>query len=107
MTSGVNTKSTNPRAIVPDGGWGWIIVFASFMIHFIMDGLVDFLYFFNENLVFQNNRITYSMGDVFLRPMMDRLNSTRGPVSVIFGILPAITLGTGEKVFIQEKTFIL
>lgn len=24
--------------IVPDGGWGWMVVFASFMIHFIMDG---------------------------------------------------------------------
>ena len=38
MTSGGNTKSTVPGAIVPDGGWGWIIVLASFMIHFIMDG---------------------------------------------------------------------
>jgi len=27
-----------PRTIVPDGGWGWVIVFSSFMIHFIMDG---------------------------------------------------------------------
>jgi len=45
MTSGGNTKSTVPGAIVPDGGWGWIIVFASFMIHFIMDGFVDFVYF--------------------------------------------------------------
>ncbi len=27
-----------PRAIVPDGGWGWVIVFSSFMIHFVMDG---------------------------------------------------------------------
>ncbi|CAF4610216.1 unnamed protein product, partial [Rotaria magnacalcarata] len=23
--------------IVPDGGWGWMIVLASFSIHFIMD----------------------------------------------------------------------
>jgi hypothetical protein len=45
MTSGSNTKSTVPGAIVPDGGWGWMIVFASFMIHFIMDGLVDFVCF--------------------------------------------------------------
>jgi hypothetical protein len=37
------------------------------------------------------------MGDVFLQPMMDRLNSNRGPVSFIFGILPAITLSTGEE----------
>ena len=25
-------------SIVPDGGWGWMIVLASFMIHFVMDG---------------------------------------------------------------------
>ncbi|CAF1525281.1 unnamed protein product, partial [Rotaria sordida] len=77
MTSGGNTNNRVSGAITPDGGWGWIIVFASFMIHFIMDG------------------ITYSMGDVFLRPMMDNLNKTRGPVSTIFGILPAITQATG------------
>jgi hypothetical protein len=41
-------------------------------------------------------RITYSMGDVFLRPMMDRLESNRGPVSTIFSILPAVTLATGR-----------
>jgi hypothetical protein len=43
MTAGGNTKSTVPGAVVPDGGWGWMIVFASFMIHFIMDGFVDYL----------------------------------------------------------------
>jgi hypothetical protein len=42
------------------------------------------------------------MGDVFLRPMMDRLNSSRGPVSTIYGILPAITLATGER---SKKNF--
>ncbi|CAF5148165.1 unnamed protein product, partial [Rotaria sp. Silwood1] len=25
-------------SVVPDGGWGWLIVFSSFMIHFVMDG---------------------------------------------------------------------
>lgn len=43
-------------------------------------------------------RITYSMGDVFLQPMMQRLNKGRGWVSAIFGILPAITLATGKIV---------
>ena len=40
MTTGGATKSATPGAVVPDGGWGWIIVFASLMIHFIMDGFV-------------------------------------------------------------------
>lgn len=31
-------KSSTSKPIVPDGGWGWVIVFSSFMIHFIMDG---------------------------------------------------------------------
>ncbi|CAF4084754.1 unnamed protein product [Rotaria sp. Silwood2] len=88
MTSGGNTNSAVPGAVVPDGGWGWIIVFASLMIHFIMDG------------------ITYSMGDVFLRPMMDNLKKTRGPVSTIFGILPAITLATGEEFFSLKMSFL-
>ncbi|CAF4859330.1 unnamed protein product [Rotaria sp. Silwood1] len=87
MTSGGNTNSAVPGAVVPDGGWGWIIVFASLMIHFIMDG------------------ITYSMGDVFLRPMMDNLKKTRGPVSTIFGILPAITLATGPIATIFTNTY--
>ena len=41
MTSGGTTKSAVPGAVAPDGGWGWIIVLASFMIHFIMDGSVN------------------------------------------------------------------
>ncbi|CAF4332007.1 unnamed protein product, partial [Adineta steineri] len=65
------------ESIVPDGGWGWMIVLASFMIHFVMDG------------------ITYSMGQVFLEPMMKQLSLSRASVSAIFGILPAVTLGAG------------
>jgi hypothetical protein len=48
-------------------------------------------------MIFKYNRITYSMGDVFLRPMMDKLNSGRGRVATIFGILPAVTLATGKS----------
>ncbi|CAF1421251.1 unnamed protein product [Rotaria magnacalcarata] len=88
MTSGIQTKNSGASGpIVPDGGWGWIIVFSSFMIHFIMDG------------------ITYSMGDVFLHPMMDNLHKARGPVSTIFGILPAITLATGPIATIFTNTY--
>jgi hypothetical protein len=34
-----------------------------------------------------------------LSPMMDRLNSGRGKVSAIYGILPAVTLGAGKEFF--------
>ncbi|CAF3606254.1 unnamed protein product [Rotaria sp. Silwood1] len=64
--------------VVPDGGWGWVIVFSSFLIHFIMDG------------------ITYSMGQVFLEPMRTKLSLDRASVSIVFSILPAITLGAGK-----------
>lgn len=33
-----HTKGSIPKPIIPDGGWGWAVVFSSFMIHFIMDG---------------------------------------------------------------------
>ncbi|CAF4434536.1 unnamed protein product, partial [Rotaria sp. Silwood2] len=77
MTSDGNMNSVVYGAVVPDGDWRWIIVFASFMIHFIIHG------------------ITYSMGDLFLRPMMHGLNKNRGSVATIFGILKAIMLATG------------
>ncbi|CAG5097051.1 Similar to SLC16A14: Monocarboxylate transporter 14 (Homo sapiens) [Cotesia congregata] len=40
----------------PDGGWGWAVVFASFMIHVVTDGVtysfgvfyIEFLYYFKE-----------------------------------------------------------
>jgi hypothetical protein len=42
------------------------------------------------------NRITYSMAQVFLEPMMTKLSSNRASVSAIFSILPAVTLGAGQ-----------
>ncbi|CAF1633161.1 unnamed protein product, partial [Adineta ricciae] len=87
MTSGGTTNSAVPGAVAPDGGWGWIIVLASFMIHFIMDG------------------ITYSMGEVFLHPMRSRLGEGRGLVSGIYGVLPAITLGVGPIATIFVNTY--
>ena len=44
----------------------------------------------------KTNRITYSMGQVFLEPMRTELSLTRASVSAIFGILPAVTLGAGQ-----------
>ena len=46
-----------PPPSPPDGGWGWVVVFASFMINAIVDGLCfsfgiimpEFVYHFNLN----------------------------------------------------------
>lgn len=36
------------------------------------------------------------MGQVFLEPMRKELSLNRAPVSTIFSILPAVTLGAGQ-----------
>ncbi|CAF1578289.1 unnamed protein product [Adineta steineri] len=88
MTSGGTTNSAIPGARVPDGGWGWIIVLASFMIHFIMDG------------------ITYSMGDIFLHPMMKKFPGVgRVSISTTWAILPAVTLGSGPIATVFTNTY--
>ncbi|CAF3989976.1 unnamed protein product [Rotaria sordida] len=70
-------KTSNKEAIVPDGGWGWMVVLASFLIHFIMDGII------------------YSMGQTFSEPMRTKLALDRASISTIFSILSAVTLGAG------------
>lgn len=60
----------------PDGGWGWMVVFASFMIHIVADG------------------ITYSFG-IFLVALIDEFDADRSTVSLIPSILVGITLGSG------------
>jgi len=66
------SKSAPP----PDGGWGWVVVFASFMIHIIADG------------------ITYSFG-VFLVELIEKFDAERGAASLIPSILVGVTLGSG------------
>ncbi|XP_012286973.1 monocarboxylate transporter 12 [Orussus abietinus] len=49
-------KTTQVAPKPPDGGWGWFVVFASFMIHLVSDGVMysfgifylEFLYYFEE-----------------------------------------------------------
>jgi hypothetical protein len=40
MTHNNPINNAAVEEVIPDGGWGWgwVIVFSSFMIHFIMDG---------------------------------------------------------------------
>lgn len=47
------------------------------------------------------------MGDVFLQPMMNNLDKKQDTVSVIFGILPAVTLATGKKLLLSKNCLFL
>jgi len=71
-----NLEPVSTTAPPPDGGWGWVVVFASFMIHIIADG------------------ITYSFG-VFLVELIAKFDADRGAASLIPSILVGITLGSG------------
>ena len=63
----------------PDGGWGWVIVAASFLCNFVLDG------------------IAYSFG-VLLEPLVKYFNSSRSEVSWVGSLLPGIYLMSGPVV---------
>ncbi|XP_047544486.1 monocarboxylate transporter 12 [Vanessa atalanta] len=60
----------------PDGGWGWMVVFASFMIHIVTDGM------------------TYSFG-VFYAEFLTYFNEGKGKTAWIVSILVGVTLSSG------------
>eukprot|EP00095_Tigriopus_kingsejongensis_P006332 maker-scaffold411_size179879-snap-gene-0.35 protein:Tk06332 transcript:maker-scaffold411_size179879-snap-gene-0.35-mRNA-1 annotation:"monocarboxylate transporter 4-like isoform x1" len=71
---------TNPKLPPPpDGGWGWVIVFACFMCNFILDG------------------IAYSFG-VMLLPLVDDFESTRTTISWVGSLLSGIFMLSGPLV---------
>lgn len=72
----VKLSSVSSKWVAPDGGWGWVVVFSSFIIHMIMDG------------------ITYSMG-TYLTVFTEHFKVSHGQVSVIHALLPAVTLSCG------------
>ncbi|KAG5900722.1 hypothetical protein JTB14_038240 [Gonioctena quinquepunctata] len=66
------SESTPP----PDGGWGWMVVFGSFMIHVITDG------------------VTYCFG-IFYDEFLDYFNEGKSATSWILSILVGVTLCSG------------
>lgn len=59
-----------------DGGFGWIIVFSSFMIHFVADG------------------ITYTFG-IFYRELLIEFGSSRGLTAWVPSIMSGLIYGIG------------
>ncbi|CAM1312339.1 Mct1 (predicted) [Pycnogonum litorale] len=60
----------------PDGGWGWMVVFASFIIHVIADG------------------ITYTFG-IYYVEFLDYFHQSNAKTSWILSILSGVTLSIG------------
>ncbi|XP_066256765.1 monocarboxylate transporter 5 isoform X1 [Euwallacea similis] len=60
----------------PDGGWGWMVVFGSFMIHVITDG------------------VTYSFG-IFYDEFLEYFQEGKGLTSWILSLLVGVTLCSG------------
>lgn len=60
----------------PDGGWGWMVVFASFMIHVFADGF------------------TYTLG-IFYVHLLEHFQVGKAAAAWIVSILVGVTLGSG------------
>ena len=61
----------------PDGGWGWVVVFGSFMIHVIADG------------------VAYSFG-VFLPTFIEYFDSGRSEAGWLGSLMIGVTWGSGK-----------
>jgi len=62
---------------VPDGGWGWVVVFGSFMIHVIADG------------------IAYSFG-VFVEDFVVHFECSKSAVGGLGSLMLGVTWGSGN-----------
>ncbi|XP_011306062.1 monocarboxylate transporter 12-B [Fopius arisanus] len=80
-----NTDDLFEPAPPPDGGWGWAVVFASFMIHIVTDG------------------VTYSFG-VFHVELRNYFGAGDGATAWIASILVGITLCSGPiaSIFVNK-----
>ena len=72
----VTTTVPTNIAVPPDGGWGWVVVAASFFCNFVVDG------------------ITYSFG-IFLSVLVDDLKESKAKVSLIISLMSGCYLIAG------------
>uniref|UniRef100_A0A1B0FGN1 Major facilitator superfamily (MFS) profile domain-containing protein n=1 Tax=Glossina morsitans morsitans TaxID=37546 RepID=A0A1B0FGN1_GLOMM len=70
------------QPVPPDGGWGWMVVFGSFMIHIITDGMTySFGLFYNEFLNYFNEGKGYT---AWIVSIMVGVTFASGPISSSF-----------------------
>lgn len=70
-------KPTKAYPKAPDGGYGWMIVLSSFMIHFLADG------------------ITYTFG-IFYVELLKHFKAGKGITAWVPSIMTGITYGIGK-----------
>ena len=62
----------------PDGGWGWMVVLGSFIIHIVADGMA------------------YSFGVVNVYLLEDFEDAGRGDTGLIGAVMVGLTMGVGK-----------
>ncbi|XP_041979886.1 uncharacterized protein LOC121733638 [Aricia agestis] len=65
--------------VPPDGGWGWVVVAASFMCNFVVDGIIF-------------------TGGLLSKPIQDEFNATEGQVAPVMSLLSGFYLLVGPFV---------
>jgi hypothetical protein len=72
--------STEPSQLpqAPDGGWGWVVVFGSFMVHVIADGMA------------------YSFG-IYVEDFVDYFECSRSEVGTLGSLMIGVTWGSGNS----------
>ena len=81
---GSEVEAESPAVpMVPDGGWGWMVVFGSFMIHVIADG------------------IAYSFG-VFVEDFVDYFECTKSEVGGLGSLMLGVTWGSGNTDYCND-----
>ena len=64
--------------MAPDGGWGWMVVLAGFIVHFLLDG------------------INYTFG-ILLVPILKDFDSDSGTVVWAGSLLVGVNMLSGQK----------
>jgi len=78
---GSETDAESPSESVPkipDGGWGWVVVFGSFLIHVIADGIM------------------YSFG-VLVEDFVDYFHCTKSEIGGVGSLMLGVTWGSGDN----------
>ena len=81
--SGKRQETEEVLPTPPDGGWGWMVVLGSFIIHVIADG------------------VAYSFG-IFYIEFLEYFGAGRGPTGWIGSLMVGITWGSGLSMFLYK-----